>query len=246
MQCPKCQFEQDDLRPECQRCGILFAKFQKRQHQCEKAVLSLFSEEDVETVGQGHLLEFFCPLPRDVNKMSVVGRAVVYVVLLVWGVQFIFSSIDGNYAGRSFMHLINLPFHEAGHIFFSPFGSFLTSLGGSLGQMLMPLVCLFVLLFKTGDGFGGSVCLWWFGQNFFDLAPYLNDARSGTLPLIGGNFGHSSPYGFHDWQYLLTETGLLKQDHFLAGTAVVVGTGIMLLSFVWGGYLLFQQYKACM
>jgi hypothetical protein len=66
------------------------------------------------------------------------------------------------------------------------------------------------------------------------------------LPLIGGNFGHSSPYGFHDWQYLLTETGLLKYDHFLAGAAVAFGTGLMLVAFVWGGYLLFQQFKACM
>jgi len=163
--------------------------------------------------------------------------------MLIWGVKFMFASIDSNYAGRSFMHLINLPFHEAGHILFRPFGSFITSLGGSLGQMLMPLICFSVLLIKTKDAFGASVSLWWFGQNFFDLAPYINDARSGTLPLIGGNFGHSSPYGFHDWEYLLTESGLLRYDHFIAKLAVVSGTGVMLLSFIWSGYLLFTQYK---
>jgi hypothetical protein len=32
--------------------------------------------------------------------------------------------------------VINLPFHEAGHILFSPFGDFLMTLGGSLTQVL--------------------------------------------------------------------------------------------------------------
>ena len=109
------------------------------------------------------------------------------------------SPIDKNYANESYMHLVNLPFHEAGHIFFRPFGSFMTSLGGTIGQLLMPLICLSVLLVKTRDTFGAAVTLWWFGQNFFDIAPYINDARSLSLPLVGGNFGHSSPYGFHDW-----------------------------------------------
>ena len=42
----------------------------------------------------------------------------------------------------SFWHLVNLPFHEAGHILFRPFGRLMTSLGGSITQLLMPLICL--------------------------------------------------------------------------------------------------------
>ena len=42
---------------------------------------------------------------------------------------------------NSFLHLINLLFHEAGHIIFSPFGQFMTMLGGSLMQVLVPIVC---------------------------------------------------------------------------------------------------------
>ena len=75
----------------------------------------------------------------------------------------------------------------------------MTSLGGSLFQLFIPLVCLFALLVHARDTFGGAVALWWFGQNFFDLAPYINDARSLSLPPVGGNFGNSSPHGFHDW-----------------------------------------------
>ena len=145
------------------------------------------------------------------------------------------GTIESNTAGNSFLHLANLPFHEAGHILFRPFGAFITSLGGTLGQLLMPLICMVVLLFKTCDPFGASVALWWLGENFLDIAPYINDARAGQLPLLGGNFGYSAPYGFHDWQYLLTESGLLHYDHVLANVAFATGSVIMLLALLWGG-----------
>jgi hypothetical protein len=63
------------------------------------------------------------------------------------------------------------------------------------------------------------------------------------LPLLGGNFGHSAPYGFHDWQYLLTESGLLQYDHVLAKAAFAMGSVIMLLSLLWSWLLLVKQYK---
>jgi len=141
------------------------------------------------------------------------------------------------------MHLINLPFHEAGHIFFAPFGRLIASLGGTLGQLLMPCICLITLLLQTKDPFGASVALWWLGQNFMDIAPYINDARSLTLPLLGGNTGDSSPYGFHDWQFILTELHLLKYDHGLAAFSHGAGTLIMLTSSLWGAAVLIKHYK---
>ena len=141
------------------------------------------------------------------------------------------------------MHLINLPFHEAGHVFFGPFGRLIASLGGTLGQLLMPCICLTVLLLKTRDPFGASVALWWLGQNFMDIAPYINDARSLTLPLLGGNTGDSAPYGFHDWQFILTQLRLLKLDHGLAAAAQGIGTLIMLTSSLWGAAVLILHYN---
>ena len=143
----------------------------------------------------------------------------------------------------SIWHLVNLPFHEFGHILFRPFGRLMTSLGGSIAQVLMPVICLVVFLIKTRDTFAASFTLWWTGQNFMDLAPYLNDARSLTLPLLGGNTGRTSPYGFHDWEFILRETKLLRYDHFLANFADTLGTLLMICAFVWGGYILFKQYK---
>jgi len=61
---------------------------------------------------------------EDVNPYSFGARAFFFLIILVWGIQFIFAPIQGDYIGRSFMHLINLPFHEAGHIIFSFLGIF--------------------------------------------------------------------------------------------------------------------------
>jgi hypothetical protein len=63
-----------------------------------------------------------------------------------------------------------------------------------------------------------------------------------VLPLLGGNRGHSSPYGFHDWEYLLTETGLRDYDHTIALLAHGTGSIIMLLALTWGSYLLWKSY----
>jgi hypothetical protein len=106
----------------------------------------------------------------------------------------------------------------------------------------MPLVCLVVLLARTRDPFGASVALWWFGENFLDIAPYINDARSGKLPLLGGTFGHSAPYGFHDWEFIFTESGLLHADNSLASLSHFTGSLIMLVALGWGATLLYSQF----
>ena len=88
--------------------------------------------------------------------------------------------------GASFLHLINLPFHEAGHILFSPFGEFMTTLGGSLAQVLVPIVCAGAFLTTSWNPFGAAVMGWWAGENLLDVAIYINDARALQLTLIGG------------------------------------------------------------
>ena len=83
--------------------------------------------------------------------MTFYGRAAVFVGMVWWGWIFIGTPLETNYTGESFLHLINLPFHEAGHVIFIPFGRFMTILGGTLGQILMPMICLGTFLVKTRD-----------------------------------------------------------------------------------------------
>jgi hypothetical protein len=255
MNCPKCNFEQEDSNTECMKCGIVFTKYKEPQ-ESEPVEPEQELEEEVNTDNVKVVKEASESLPAgrqvlnlllytkpDIEPVYFWGRAVVFLIIFIWGWKFIFTPITSKYLLNTYMHMINLPFHEAGHIVFKLFGRFMSSLGGSLGQILIPLICLFTLLIKTRDTFGASITLWWTGQNFIDLAPYINDARSLTMPLLGGNIGLFSPYGFHDWEFILTESRLLQYDHSIARGSFFIGSTLIILSFIWGGFLLYKQYK---
>lgn len=238
MHCPTCGWKQDDGGTDCHRCGIIFAKFVAAQRRA-KAVVQ--HPPALEATRLNAVKEWLFTVEESVNPFYFAGRALLFLWLVVWGWTFITTPLDTNYTGESWLHLINLPFHEAGHLLFMPFGRFMTILGGSLGQILMPLVCLATLLFKTRDPFGGSVALWWTAENFMDVAPYINDARAMDLVLLGGFTGKE--VDAHDWNNLLTMLGWLQHDHRLAQLTYNLGIVLMLLALLWGALLLRRQYQ---
>ena len=112
-----------------------------------------------------------------------------------------------------FLHLINLPIHEAGHIFFRILGEFVGVAGGSLLQIIVPVVFFGYFIYYKKP-FSASIVLFWVGENFLDVYVYANDAIVMQLPLLSGLTGAEG--GFHDWNYLLTETGLLGSTQLIA------------------------------
>ena len=87
---------------------------------------------------------------------------------------------DGGISG--FIHGIDLVFHEAGHVIFGFFGEFIAVLGGSLNQVLMPLIATIAFL-RTRQPASATVTLWWTGQSLTDVAIYAADGRAKALPL---------------------------------------------------------------
>ncbi len=181
-------------------------------------------------------------VPPRVDPTLFYGRLLLYGLFVIWGWQFIQMTVPTNAIGESFMHNVNLVFHEAGHWIFAPFGEFTAILGGTLGQLLMPLIVTIALVWKNHDNFGGSIGLWWVAQSLMDAAPYVNDARAGRLILLGGMTGTDTPEA-HDWRNILEDLGLLQHDQRIA--AAVDGTGelLMWLAFAWGGVILYRQYR---
>ncbi len=237
MNCPKCGHKQNDENTECVHCGLIFSRYKPLDYSRMPDRQS--SSGNVPLIKRTYRYLFHTGDKTEVAFFA--GRLIVFILLLIWSVKFFQSSIADNYMGKSFMHLVNLPFHEAGHLVFLPFGKVLHSLGGSLGQIIMPLVCALVLLIGTRDTFGASIALWWTGESMLDMAPYIDDARSMTLPLLGGNTGSSAPYGFHDWNFVLSELNLLRYDHLFANIAFTGGRLIMSLALLWGLALLVRQ-----
>jgi len=241
MNCPKCGLEQKDGSKECARCGLIFSQYRPLDY--SRLLERNTSPDRQDPSFLKRAFSYLFHTKDEIELLYFAGRLVVFVLLLFWSMKFLQSSMENDYAGRSFMHLVNLPFHEAGHIVFRPFGSVMHSLGGTLGQIIMPIVCTLVLLIKTRDTFGASIALWWIGESILDIAPYIDDARSMSLQLLGGNTGASAPYGFHDWNFILTELDLLRYDHLLADAAAICGKLIISISLFWGLILIIKQFR---
>ena len=158
----------------------------------------------------------------------------------LWGLRLIWMDHRTGDIGSSFLHGPLLVFHEAGHVIFRLFGEFMTILGGTLGQLLMPAILCGAILFKNRDPFGAAIGLWLVGVSLLDIAPYVYDALQPQLVLLGG---HTGEEGGHDWMYLLGETGLLKRAHGLGWLVHKLGALVVLLSIYWGGWVLWQQKK---
>jgi len=234
MRCPRCAYEQEESS-ECRQCGLIFERY--RRAGVRPASLTMAATRPWQALLLGENTS-------SAETFSLVLRALLLAVLILWGLTIMWATPAETGETPGFLHLVNTPFHEAGHILFRPFGGLVTSLGGSIGQLLMPLVCCLTLLLKTRDPFGAGVALWWLGQNFIDIAPYINDARAGELMLLGGNTGQGSPYGFHDWEFILTELGIEGWDHGIAWAAHVSGAAVMIIALIWGGLILWRQYRS--
>ena len=244
--CPKCRYQRQaidhGIHPDiCPNCGIVYSKWLAKQ---ATAVSPDEYEENAEptekiepelTLRQ-QMIAAFLYVPERVSTEVFWARVVLLVLFALWGGYFMASGVDWEIIGSSFMHNINLPFHEFGHIFFSPFGQFMMILGGSLFQVLLPLALMCVFVFKQHDTFAGSITLWWCGQSFIDLSPYIADAQYRALPLVGGG-GEES----HDWGNLLTMMNLLESTQTIAKGCFLLGAMIIVLAIVWGAWILKQQ-----
>lgn len=182
----------------------------------------------------------FIKKPIDAGRFY--SECLIFIVLLIWGLSFFDETnfaVDPYGASDSFLHNINLAFHETGHVIFGGFGKFLAVLGGTLMQCLIPIVIMGNFLIRK-DNFSASFGLWWLGQNFLDISPYIYDAWDMKLQLIGGGTGRE--VGGHDWRYLLTTTNNLNNYAEFAGFIGNLGKFILLLSFLWGGTILYKKF----
>lgn len=246
--CPKCRYQRQaidhNIHPDiCPSCGIVYSKFIAKNSQENIAHDSdpetdIHSEVEEILTLRKQLIAAFLYVPERVDAGAFWARVACLIAFAIWGGYFITGGVDWEKIGSSFMHLINLPFHEFGHILFMPFGEFMMFLGGSLFQVLLPLALMCVFVFKQRDTFAGSITLWWCGQSFIDVSPYIADAEYRALPLVGGG-GEES----HDWGNLLTMMDALDNTQTIANCSFGIGAMLIIVALVWGGWILKLQLK---
>lgn len=139
--------------------------------------------------------------------------------------------------GGSIFDGVNLAFHEMGHAFFFWSGSrALTTAGGTIFELGVPLAAGAYLLVRQRDPFGAVACVFWLGTALVGSGIYAADARAQALPLV-------SPFGpvdvdSHDWTFLLMKYGMLTRDAQIGSILRNAGMTSMILSLVLGACVL--------
>lgn len=145
------------------------------------------------------------------TRLVVAASLSLYVAWLIFGYRY--HLVDG----------VNLLVHEAGHLFFAPFGETLGMLGGTILQLLFPLLFVFYFL-SSGQKLEAGVCTVWLAESGMYTAEYMADANEQALPLVGGHL--------HDWRWLFQRNGILDSAEQIA-TAVHVSASLLAIMAVW-------------
>lgn len=124
----------------------------------------------------------------------------------------------------------NLAFHEFGHPFFGVFSERLGVYGGTLGQLVFPVVVSFHF-WRQQATFQMSIGVLWLAENFFNIATYMRDARAQELPLVGG--------GDHDWTEIFTRWSCLQYDVKISNHLIA----IVILGLLAFTYWLYDQVE---
>jgi hypothetical protein len=151
---------------------------------------------------------------KEYSFKDAVKRWIPSIIILPAAVYLVINR--GHY---TWIDNADLVIHEAGHVFFMFFGSYIHSAGGTLMQIILPLLIAWYF-FRNSYRLGVQVSLLWLGQNFINISVYAADARARALPLLGGNKAG------HDWHYMLGELNLLEYDqtvgYLFLGISIIV------------------------
>jgi len=145
----------------------------------------------------------------------------------------------GDVTVHRFLDRVDLVAHEAGHLLFSWFGTFPQVLGGTVGQLFVPLAFT-VYFFLRKELFSSTVTLFWSGQNLFNISVYVKDAQAMALPLVSVGGGEDV---IHDWNYILARLGLLRWDQQIGVLIFTLGLLVLLASVMLAGYFSIERIE---
>jgi hypothetical protein len=245
--CPKCGHEarpgEPPLSDACPACGVIFEKFLKaRLDRRDGAAARANAGRDAggrsfTTQARSILLH----VPDDVPRHHVYARLGLFLVLVAYGLHLAAMDVPTWEMGGSLIHLPMVPLHEFGHIFFTPFGEFMMHFGGALFQAGLPLVLGGLFLVRNRDPFAAAVMLWWSAVAVMDTAPYVYDAQQPVHILLTGRTGDD---GAHDFIDVLGDLGLLSRGQAVGYTVHHFGVAMLVVSLLWGAWVIARQYRA--
>ena len=136
---------------------------------------------------------------------------------------------------QSYIDAVNFGIHELGHPTFSLFGDFVHALGGTIFEIGVPLLAVFVL-YEQRMYFASAAASVWLTTAFYSVSIYASDAQARELPLssISGEVDVSA----HDWHYMLDRLGWLEHDQLMGQIFAALGIIVALYGMYRGVALL--------
>jgi len=171
----------------------------------------------------------------NLDEWKPVPRGALVAWLAAYGLFLVYAARDTE--GFLAIDHVNLVFHEAGHMFFSWFGHTIMVLGGTLGELMVPLAVAVYFALRRETA-GVAFAMFWMFENFLYIATYMADARTMELPLVG--MGDTIE---HDWNWLFSHWGVLMHDHDIAGATRAVGWLGMLATMAWLAWMHVRRSK---
>jgi hypothetical protein len=109
---------------------------------------------------------------------------------------------------------IDLFIHEAGHLIFRIFGQMIYFMGGSMFQVILPIVT--AVVFARTSLHSLMFTLYWIGQSMVNVSIYIGDAPDQKLPLI-------SHAVLHDWHWILGHADMMDSAGDIASVVNILG-----------------------
>jgi hypothetical protein len=181
-------------------------------------------------------------VPSEVSKANFYGRCALLVAVALYTVKF-FRDTDIFYGdiGGHLLWLLITPWHEAGHVFFRPFGQFMTIAGGTIMQHMFPIVLGLALLVKGRNPFGAAICFWLLGYSVIYTAWYMHDAGDPQGMMLSGK--SSAEDDGHDFVNIFSYMGGWWLQHATSVGVFVwrIGQAVMIGGLAWGACMLWLQ-----
>ena len=153
---------------------------------------------------------------KPVSRLTGIAWLCFYTLFLLYAFA--------DRSGFLIVNYVNLIIHEGGHFFFSWFGNTIMILGGTIGELLVPLLCA-IYFFCQRETTGFAFSTYWLFENFPYIGTYMADARSAALPLVGSEES--------DWTILFGQWGLLAEDQKIGTIMRTLGWLGMLATMIW-------------
>jgi hypothetical protein len=160
-------------------------------------------------------VEFVPPKPVGLHGVLVVMACAGLITLL---------RIRSGEGWVPILDSANLAIHEAGHPIVGLLSSRLAVYGGTIFQLLFPLLVA-ADFWRRGELVASAVGVVWLGESLLNVARYMADARAHVLPL-------TRPEG-HDWTEIFSRWGVLQSDTLIADLTGLLGGTLMMAATAW-------------